>query len=169
MNEAEFLKSVEKCISVSSDTEHIAEDLALVDCSGAESFSKNGQVLARYISGFQFDWDNETYDNDENKLSETIDKIRQILADINAGNEYTSVFSTELAYSRLKDGEYEYEIINTKMDAKTAEDAEQESRDIRLKTDKAHPDDASFTLEDVRIREQIIDQKGNIVLNQLEP
>ena len=112
MNEKEFLDSVQKCVNKSGDTEQVAEDLMAIDCREMHIYSKNGQVLARYINSFQFDWDNEAYDDDDKKLSEVIDKIKEILADVKAGNEYKSIYSTELAYSRLVDGVYRYKIAN---------------------------------------------------------
>jgi hypothetical protein len=168
MKEKQLLEAIEVCIRNAEKNAQVAEELALIEISDLKDYSKNGRVLAGYISGFQFDWDNETYDSDEKKLSEAIEKIKQILTDTKAGNDYKSRYSAELAYSRLKDGEYEYKIIKQNMEAITSEGAENECREIRIHAKKEHPDDMSFTLEDVRIREQIIDQKGNIILDEFE-
>lgn len=168
MNEKQFLNSVVKCVGKSADTEQIAEDLMAINCRDMHGYSKNGQVLARYISDFQFDWDNEAYDTNKKKLLDAVDRIKQIFTDTKAGNLYQSVFSAELAYSRLVDGDYQYKIVNHKLRAETKEQAENEANEIKRNTNKVHPEDPSFTLEDVRIREQIIDQKGNSIFDRFD-
>ena len=168
-DEKVFLEKIEKIIESSQEAVEVVGILVEMDLPKADSFTINAQVLANYMYGLKFDWDNldAIDDGKEEKLaSETVGKIKQILADIKSGNQYTKIFSVELAYSRLKGDDYTYKIMTQKMSATTHSEATKEKDEIRAQAPKQHPTDKEFALEDVRLRVKVVDQKGDTILKE---
>lgn len=165
-DEQSLIENVEQAINSSQDLVQIVENLAEVDVLDSSDFATNSQILADYMKEFQFDWDNEAFDNEEDFVSETVSKIKQILADIKSGNKYKRIFSAELAYSYLYKEDYSYKTFIENMTAKTIDEAVKEKDKIRAKAPKQHPEDKNFALEDVRVRVKIVDQNQNTVLEE---
>lgn len=161
-----LIVNIKKAISSSHDQAQVAETLAKVDIPKTNGFTTNSQILADYIGEFQFARDNEAYYNEEQFVSETVAKIKQIVADIESGNRYNSIFSADLAYSQLEEGNYSYKVVAQKMSASSVDEAIKEKDEIRAKAPKQHPEDKSYTLEDVRVRVKIVDQNKNTVLEE---
>lgn len=167
MNREElFIRNVDEAVSSADDEARLAESLASVDISQTNGFAGNLQILADYISEFQFDWDNEVFRDKGEFASEAIAKVRQILADTKSGNQYKKIFSAELAYSRLEEGDYTYKVVSQKMSAKSVDDAVKEKDEIRAQASSRYPEDKNYALEDVRVKVKVVDQNENTVLEE---
>ena len=165
--EQSLIESIEKCLISSQDVSEVANNLLEVDEPKFDELSNNAQILASYLAEFKFDWDNESYDGDSDEFaSKAVDKFKQILAAIKAGNEYKKIFKAELAYSHLENGNYIYKMTSEAMSAKTVDEATKEKDEIRAKAPKSHPEDKSYVLEDVRVKVKIVDQSGKTVLEE---
>lgn len=164
MNEEQLLvDATEKAINSAQDAAQIAASLAKVDIPKSNNLSVNAQILADFISEFQFDWDNDTFDDDI-LVSDKLPKIRQILSDIKSGNQYKKVFSAELAYSYFDGSDFSYKLVTEKMQAKTADEAVIEKDEIHAKAPKQHAEDKNYVLEDVRVMVKVVDQNDKVVL-----
>jgi hypothetical protein len=159
-----FLQSVHDALNLGGATE-IIESLAKLNCPKLNNLSFNSQVLANYISQFQFDWEEEAYDMDheEEFATETVEVVKRILRDIESRNKYSQSFRAELAYSHLEGDNYQYLLIHQNMSSETAKDAKHELAGIAKKAPKNHPDNNKYTLEDVRLRVEVVDNKGRPV------
>ncbi|MDZ7786057.1 MAG: hypothetical protein U5L95_02960 [Candidatus Saccharibacteria bacterium] len=164
--EKSFINNIDEAVNSSDDLVQLAENLAKVDIPERSDLTGNSQILADYISEFQFDWDNEAFDNEEGFASETVAKTKQILADTKSGNQYKKIFSAELAYSRLKGDSYSYKVVAQNLSAKSVNEAIKEKDEIRDKVPRQHPEDNNYVLEDVRVRVKIVDQNENTVLEE---
>lgn len=162
-----FIAKLEEALKSSAE---VAELIAKVEVPNLTDTTVNVQTLGSYISEFEFDWDNfdgSTEDYDEDSFaSDTIRKIEQILADIKSGNEYTEVFIAELAYSKLKDENYDYKIVKKDMTAKNRDEAVAEKDAIRSSAPKTHMEDGSYSLEDVRVLVKTLDENEVVVLDE---
>jgi hypothetical protein len=166
MYQEDFTKLVDETIESTDNLVEMIEIVAELEIPDSSGFSTNAQVLADYISELQFDWDNESYENRDDFVSESAAKVKQILADIKSGNQYRKLFSVELAYSRLKSDNYDYKFIHEKLSAETTDEALSEKEKVRINAPKQHPEDDQFTLEDARLRVKVIDQNNKTVLEE---
>lgn len=160
-----YLNTVKVALGESDDPTLQADEFLKLPTLKTVDNNTNAQTLVDYIEEFKFDWIN--FDVEEGSIefaTEAIQKIKQIVSDIDSTNQYHLVFTAELAYSRLKDSEYEYKMVSQSMNAKTVEEATRESEDIRRNASKIHPEDEEYTLEDARIKVDIIDQNGITVI-----
>jgi hypothetical protein len=107
--EQSLIENIEKSLMSSEDVVEIANNLLEVEEPKFDELTNNAEILASYLNEFKFDWDNESYNGDSDEFASTaVDKFKQILADIKAGNVYKKIFSAELAYSYLENGNYLY-------------------------------------------------------------
>ena len=162
-----FLESVRRIVNLEQDPVEIADIIVTVALPKSSNSSMDVHILSEYIHRFRFGWDNyDDSDGEEKFATETIAKIKQILSDIKSGNQYTKIFSAELAYSRLSGSDYAYKIVTKKMSAKTINKARKEKDEICAKAPKQHPTDKDFALEDVRVMVKVVDQKGDTILKE---
>lgn len=170
--EQAYFTKVKGIINKGGEPLEIIEELVAVTVPNTDTSHFNLNVLTffGYMCGLEWDYNTgEQYngftgeENEHNQAAGVISDIKQILSDIDNGNEYKEVFTVELAYSRLKDGEYLYEIIQKPIDATTRKEAFKQRDNLKQSTTKTYPKDPSFTLEDVRLIVELIDSKNKRV------
>lgn len=165
-----FIAKLEEALKASTNAVEVAENIVKVEVPSLTETTINLRVLGNFLTEFEFDWDNfdggaDDYDVDS-FASDAVSKIEQILADIKTGNTYSEVFVVELAYSKLKDGDYDYKIVKQDMKATAFDEAMAEKDEIRSKAPKAYSDDEGYSLEDVRVLVKVVDQNEVVVIDE---
>lgn len=162
-----YLAALNNALNVSSDSFLQADAIVKITTPKTVDSSINTTALANYIEDFKFDWYNHDTDDYVEFASQAIEKIGQIVRDIKTGNDYHLVFSSEVAYGRIFDGEWLHTLNAKKMSAETIEQANLEIVEIRRNTVKTHPSKPGFTLDFVRAKYDALDQSNGIVLKDM--
>jgi len=171
--EQEYLSKVKDVITQHNKLIEMINKLAAINSSNTDGFSLNTLALIDYFKELKFEGDNDNLGGgpddddwdakDQEEASGIVESVKRVLSDIENANWYSQVFTAELAYSRLKDGDYAYRITKQPMDAATTKEAKKQTEDLRHAAPKAYPKEPMFTLEDVRLRTELVDSNGSPV------
>ncbi|MFO0971404.1 MAG: hypothetical protein U0520_03610 [Candidatus Saccharimonadales bacterium] len=177
MNKKEqaYIHEVKDIIARSKGAVEAIDELAAIKTPDFDDLKLNTQMLIGDITDLEFQRndgeldaggsDDEDWDAAELRVAtHLLNNIKGILADIEKSNWYKQqAYAIKIAYSKLEDGKYLYEVIEKPIDQMTHEEADKVLAEMKPTLPKEHPEFPGFDLEYAEVLVRTVDSNNKPV------
>lgn len=174
MNKPEetYIQKVKKVIAKDSGAVEAIDELAAIIQPNLDGLRLNTVMLIGNIRDLEFERndgeldaggsDDEGWDAAELRIAtRLLNNIKNILEDIDKSNWYKEqAYAINMAYSKLKNGKYSYEVIEKPIDHTTPETADKLLAEMKPTIPKEHPNAPGFSLEYTEVLIRTVDSNN---------
>jgi hypothetical protein len=159
-----WLKNLSEVVNQKESPTDIADELVQFVPLDAAKVNQNAnpEALNDCLENFQFDWDNYDQAGGTNFCENSINDIKQMLADIAESNNYQRTFILKLIYDRKSGNDYEPKESEQKLDALNTEDAKREADAVRTRAPKALAENPEYQLLDTVVYMRMLDSSSEL-------
>lgn len=173
--EQSYIERVKGILAKNRSAVQTIDELATLQLPNLENIHLNTSMLIGEITDLEFERndgelemagsDDESYEDAELRIATgLLSNVKNILADIERNNWYRNeAYAIKIAYSRLKNGKYLYEVIEKPIDPITPEEAEKLLVKIKPTIPKEHPELPGYNLEYVKVLGRTVDSNKIVV------